>query len=182
MSTISKNYFGGRKRLDKINLMSFKSSADCGEKIIFQHTILDAANNYLFFGLAENNGTSATEFWFAYEYFYRIRSYDPDTWKDSRIMKTTAMNYNTKRRETNTVELTDIQMKAMCFDMHFNISNIRLSMDTFLRWLKLERTNIVETNWDQINTYLTSLQTQNHDTLSLDILTKQKILISPENP
>ena len=156
----------GRRRLDKINLMNFKRSSDAPEKIMFQHTILDAANSYLTFGLVDQNGTKPSEFWFSYEYFYRVRSYEPDTWKSCR-----------------TEDISDGQIKAMCFDNHFNISNIRLSMDTFLRWLKRERTSIVDQNFQQIKTYLTQLQPPNHDTINLiDDSTLRQILISPESP
>jgi hypothetical protein len=182
---MSKSAFGGRKRLDKIDLLTYKRSIDAPEKIIFQQTILDAANNYLFFGIAEKNGTSLSEFWFAYEYFYRVRSSDPKTWPSSKLLKTTAIDESLNKRTTKIVELTDAQMKAMCFDMHFYISNIKMSIDSFLNKLNLIRTKSIEDNWPQIKSYIISQQTKNHAILNLKNSSEQewkKILISPESP
>jgi hypothetical protein len=178
------NAYAGHARLDKINLMDFKSSADTPEKILFLQTILDAAHQYLFFGLSGRNGTTAQGFWFSYEYFYNVRSTLPDTWKDSRIVYTKAYDDLLKRQIKRKQILTDNQLKAMCFDTQYDVANIPYSMDYFLRSLKTLRNQIVTDNIIQINKYLQTLKpsTQNHPNHDIITLDTKRVLVSPESP
>jgi hypothetical protein len=182
---MSKRPFADRERLDKLDLRTFRSSRDAPEKVLFQHTILDAANNYLFFGLVPKNRCTVSEFWYAYEYFYRIRSYDRLTWADANILKVTAIDETINKRVTTTTTLSDLQMQAMCFDTHYTLANIQMPIETFLTGLRRERRIIIEENWNQINKQLKQLNQNNpnHGIIKpLKISERKRILLSPESP
>jgi hypothetical protein len=66
------NPFGGRMRLDRLNLMELLNPGDPSEKALFLQTMTDAIHNYMFFGLGRN-GPQQKEFAFACEYLFRIR-------------------------------------------------------------------------------------------------------------
>lgn len=183
---MSKRAFGGRPRLDKLDLMSLLKPNDPAEKIIFLHTIVDALNNYLYFGLAARNGTTAAEFWYDHEYFFRVRSYERATWENTANVKVTAVDEISGHRKTTNQKLTDEQLMAMCFDTHFHLVDIKISLNRFLKMLKSTRNDIINENWEQINAYLTSLELKSYPSspnpFPLSIEEKKRILLSPENP
>jgi hypothetical protein len=127
---MSKNSFGGRKRLDHLDLMKFRLPNSTPEQMLYLATIQDAAHNYLFYGLGRN-GTSLEEFWSSYRYFFIIKRKD--------IAK---------------------ELKPYAFDSHYEESGLSqyLTIDNFVSYLKNTRRAILRENKEQVKTYIATVQ------------------------
>lgn len=145
---MSKNSFGGRKRLDHLDLMKFRPANTSPEKMLYLATIQDAAHNYLFYGLGRN-GTSADEFLAAYKYFFVVQSTDPSTWPTDISISDTEQEGSYTRE----------QIQAMCFDVQFEHSGFRelISIHKYKCDLIRQRKEILAENWDQVKSYIKSI-------------------------
>jgi hypothetical protein len=170
---MAKNPFGGRPRLDRLDLMECLEQNAPQEKVLFLQTITDAIHNYLFSFLGRN-GTTAEEFAFACQYLFHVRSTDPSTWSE----------------EVKNSDLTPAQIRDMCFDTHYEFSGLSslMSMDRFLKQLKETRQNIIEENQSQIFEYLGKLYSKaceeayNGHQLPLPLQDRIQILTQPADP
>jgi hypothetical protein len=183
------NPFGGKTRLDRLDLMQFLGSGTPDEKIIYLATIQDAVHNYLFFALGRN-GTSAEEFAAASEYFFHIRSHWPESWCHCHHVKTTTMEAG--KRHVQIHDLSDEELMNMCFDRHYEYAGLDrlMTMDRFLACLKRERCAILTKNWDQVLAYVETLRHRDlgyvptGEQLPLRIWAsdEQAILVEPTGP
>jgi hypothetical protein len=160
---MSKNAFGGKLRLDRLDLMESLSTNLSGVSVLYLSTIKDAVHNYLFFALGRN-GTSADEFSAACLYFFRIRSFLPDTWEGSKMRRITEVDSEGKR-VSKQVEFTDEQLKLMCFDVHYDYSGLgsAMAIDRFLKLLKEERKEILQQNEEQVRAYVEEIRAKELD-------------------
>jgi len=155
--------FGGHGRLDKCvltgpsmvgeHLYDVVSNAE-GERTLWVQVILDAANNYLFFGLGRN-GTTAEEFWYACEFLFRVRAAKPETWQSTpQVVSETYLDEQSGRRVTRSTEYSENDIKAMCLDTIWNHLDFPMSLEIFCARLKTERHSIIRANNRQIWDYL----------------------------
>ncbi len=173
-----RNAFGGRLRLDNLNLMEALDTNAPQEKVLFLQTITDAVHNYLFFGLGKN-GTSAQEFAHACEYLFNVRSFDASTWHTESL-----------RRTRSKVDLTDNEYRSMCFDIHYEYSGLStyMTIDRFLSWLKKERKRLLEDNSNQVFGYMLELykkaceEASDGHQLPLPLFDYIDILVCPKTP
>lgn len=107
-----------------------------------------SVHDYLFFGLGKN-GITPERFLEAYLYLFKVRGQDPSTWDVHTIAKS--------RRVVSPDEI-----KAKCFDTHYDLSGVSQNMDItiFLNKLVLRRTSIVNDNLKQITTYMSQYRVQ----------------------
>jgi hypothetical protein len=177
-----RNPFGGRTRLDRLNLMELLETNAPQEKILFLQTITDAIHNYLFFGLGRN-GTTAQEFAYACEYLFRVRACAPETWN----MEVQA---GKKRRTSSKQNLSDSQYRSMCFDIHYEYSGLStyMPLDRFVSWLKQERRHLLDENAPQVAGYMLELyfkaceQASLGHQLPLPIFDYVDTLVCPKTP
>lgn len=190
---MSPNAFAGRQRLDQIDLAAFRTPETTPEQLILLTTISDAVSSYLFFGLGRN-GTCAEEFAYACRYLFEIRSTNPDSYQDGRIIS----QYKTLddgRRMLQKIYLTDTQIRQYTFDAHYEDSGMSrlLPMDRFLSRLRKERKEILTKNWDQVQRYLAHLRERDYMrmcnreqlTLNIEPSTQEQMLESlvyPKSP
>lgn len=184
-----KRPFGGNVRLDRIDFMDYARGSDDPFKLLYLKVISDAASDFLFFGLGKN-GCVAQEFWFAHEYFFQCRSYDPTTYEHSRYLRNSYVDEDLKCRVTKEIALTDNELKLSCFDRHFVTAGLDsfISFDQFLVWLRERRQQILEESKEQVNTYLDLLQAtslrrvpNSQVPYKLNTLDRFKILTQPES-
>lgn len=169
---MAKNPFGGRPRLDRLDLMECLEQNAPQEKVLFLQTITDAVHNYLFSFLGRN-GTSPDEFAFACQYLFYVRADDPSTWSEESIQE----------------GLTPGQIRDMCFDTHYEFSGLSslMCMDRFLKQLKETRESIIKENQEQIFDYLGKLYTKaceeahNGHQLPLPLQDRIQILTLPQS-
>jgi hypothetical protein len=149
------NPFGGRVRLDLIDLVEFRVPNQPAEMVLFLECIKDSVFNYLFFALGRN-GTSLDEFWWAMEYLFRVRSFDPTTWQGAKSARVTTVDKRSGKRSVRFECLNDETVRMMCFDIHYELSGLArlMSMDRFLAGLKFTRRQIVRENRSQIDKYI----------------------------
>lgn len=154
---MSPNSFGGRKRLDHLDLMSYRASATSPEKMLYLATIQDAAHNYLFFGLGRN-GTSADEFASACRYFFEIRSTDPNTWPKDMVIR------EAKDLTEPPDTYTKSQVEGMCFDTHLSYAGLSdiISLDMFIKGLQDERRRVLARNWAQAKAYINQIHLKSY--------------------
>jgi hypothetical protein len=155
-----RNAFGGHCRLDKLEVSALANGNGSGEELLFRAVIVEAVNSYLFFGLGRN-GFVSDEFLWSADYFFSADSEQPETWNPERnVQVSDVANGHGKGKDRKFVDLTDDEMKAMCFDRHYALSGLCRSM-TILRFRKLlaeKRRAIVMGNLSQISEYLRSLR------------------------
>jgi len=157
------NAFGGHHRLDKCDLMGPSLLGDVlvdvvsgasPERMIWLTSIKDAVQNYLPWGLGKN-GTTDDEFWFACEYLFNVRASESETWANApRNITQTYHDESLSRRVTRKVELSEIQVKAMCIDVAWDHLAFPVTLDAFCDELKEERLKIVRKSWGQIRAFL----------------------------
>ena len=143
---MSKNAFGGRKRLDNRRFLEdLLELVEPSQELPFRH-ILDCANSFLFFGLGRN-GTTEDEYYSSYLYFYKVRSNDPSTWQD------------VPEKGSRGHRLLMEEIREQCFDRHYEASGLEeyWSMDYFLKMLMKERRKLIELNRDQVRDYFAAL-------------------------
>lgn len=150
------NPFGGEDCINRIDLLDLMGADDDPEKILYCCVIQDAASNYLYAFLGKN-GTSAEEFFAAWQYFFKVKSSDRASWDHHRNIKHI---YN--RRGKRVVEshyLTDSELELMCFDKQYEMSGLAeyLHIDRFRSQLKEKREKILKNNWDQVVAYVKAL-------------------------
>ena len=146
------------ERIDRINLMDYLPANSPPEKVLFARIIQDAASHYLF-AFLEKNGTSAEEFFAAYQYFFKVVSTDMESWNHHRTIKNSFTQRGQKVVDNR--YLNDNEMKLMCFDKHYDLSGLSdyLHIDRFRNKLKERRRAIISRpeNWEHIKTYVKSL-------------------------
>jgi hypothetical protein len=154
------------QRLDRFDLIKYIQHQECleggkipHEQLIWLVQVQSAANDWLFFGLSEKNGITVDKFWEAHRYLHLVRSTAPDTWS-SRVLRATYEDEVTGKRKTEIIHLSDNQMRAGCFDVHYELSGLAKHMhpDRFLGKLKSMRELLVRQNWDTINERLDFMQ------------------------
>lgn len=184
-----RNPFGGRTRLDRLDFTGLAKG--CEQKVLYLQTITDAVHNYLFFGLGRN-GTTAEEFAYACEYLFHIRASDASTWpadadKLDLFLEGSA---GPGKPTVVSVDLTDCQLMAMCFDTHYEFSGLsnHMPMDKFLTWLVRTRTQIITDNAAQVDEYLNYMYSRacqaakpGHQ-LPLPMFDRHATLIRPSSP
>lgn len=175
------NKFGGRRRLDKIDLIKSKTSQDSNESVLFRQVILDAVHQYLFFGLASKNGTSREEFFYATEYLFKINSVNKKTWPLARVIKIKDPEMKGRRKHRK-VKLSDEDIKLMCFDMHYQMADFKTPIDVFKKNLLSTRRQILTENKPSVLSYLSSLMTKNNYNHGYSITDVIDILTLPNNP
>lgn len=150
------NPFGGEDRIDRINLLDFLEPNAAPSKVLFLNVIQDAASNYLYAFLGKN-GTSAEEFFYAHQYFFKVESKDRTSWDHHRDVNIIYTYQGKKIIESRF--LTDSELQFMCFDWHFVLSGLENYMDInkFREGLKTKRRKILTENWPQVQTYVESL-------------------------
>lgn len=153
---MSANPFGGEERIDRINLLEFLEPNAPPEKVLYCCIIQDAASNYLYAFLGKN-GTSAEEFFSAWQYFFKVESTKRVTWDHHRTIKHSYLYRSQKVTEHR--YLTDSELQMMCFDKHYDASGLSNYMDIgkFRAGLKAKRRQILSTNWEQIQNYVDRL-------------------------
>lgn len=153
---MSSNPFGGEERLDRINLMEFLEATAPADKVLFLRIIQDAASNYLYAFLGRN-GTSAEEFFYTHQYFFKILSTDKSTWGSNRTIKHISIDGNKKIYQKRILE--DNELRLMCFDKQFELSGLSdyMHIDRFKAALKKKRRRILTNNWEQVTAYVTSI-------------------------
>jgi hypothetical protein len=139
--------------------MEYASGTDDPYKLLAIRIISDAASNYLYWGFGRN-GTTIEKFWEANEYFFRVRSNDPESWKDARYMRKMVIDPVTGKKRFVNEELSDETLKLGCFDRHYELSGLDnlMTLDKFTRWLAIRREELVRENEDQINEYVELLK------------------------
>lgn len=150
------NPFGGEDRIDRINLLEFLESNIPSDKVLYSCIIQDAASNYLYAFLGKN-GTSAEEFFAAWQYFFKVESTNKSSWDHNRTIKHSYISRGQKVTETH--QLTDDELKLMCFDKQYELSGLHKHMhiDKFRLLLRTKRQRIVKDNLAQITSYVNSL-------------------------
>lgn len=123
---------------------------------MYARIIQDAASNYLYAFLGKN-GTSTEEFFAAWQYFFKVTSTNKVSWDHHRTIKISYIQKGVKVSENR--YLSDNELQLMCFDKHYEFSGLSDYMDIskFLSGLKNKRTKILQDNWEQVSTYITSL-------------------------
>jgi hypothetical protein len=112
----------------------------------------DVLNNYLFYGLG-NNGTCIEEFWSSVEFLFNVRSYLPETWKNSRVLSDNYFNTD-KVKIQRRIVLTDKELRLMCADQMWELLEFPLSFSSFIIKIKAQREKIIVNNWEQVIKYL----------------------------
>lgn len=104
--------------------------------------------DYLFFGLG-NNGITPERFLEAYLYLFKVRGQDANTWDVHHISKSNKV-------------VSPNEIKAKCFDTHYDIAGIskKMEIETFLDKLKARRQKIIHGNLKQITTHLSQYRAQ----------------------
>jgi hypothetical protein len=177
------------ERLDKIDFMEFLQANVPAERVMYLQTIVDAIHNYLFFGLGRN-GTSAEEFAYACQYLFYIRAADPGTWANARIMQVAEQDAKIPgKHNLMRYELSSAQVRAMCFDTHYEFSGLGRLMPIarFVAMLKAKRATILKENTHQVNQYMLDLnkrrmasaKTADYVPSGLDPIA---VLTQPKNP
>lgn len=153
---MSANPFGGEDRIDRINLLDYLEPNAAPSKVLFLNVIQDAASNYLYTFLGKN-GTSAEEFFYAYQYFFKVESKNRGSWDHHRSVNIIYTYQGKKIMESRS--LTDSELQFMCFDWHFVLSGLENYMDInkFRDGLKAKRRKILTANWPQVQAYVESL-------------------------
>jgi hypothetical protein len=159
---MSKNPFGGFPRLDKCNLQGPSTiggevvdvvSDTPGEITMILETFKDAINNYLFYLIGEQNGTTVEEFFWAAEFLLRVRSDKPETWEGARYMRTVYKDEATGKRITRAVALTDEQLMMSCADRMYDLTRLPElygPFEDFVAALREQRRLRLSTNWQQV--------------------------------
>ncbi len=153
---MSANPFGGEDRIDRINLLEFLEPNCPPDKVLFSCIIQDAASNYLYAFLGKN-GTSAEEFFSAWQYFFKVESTNRESWDHNRTVKISYSHRGQKIVENR--YLTDNELQLMCFDKHYDMSGLSTYMhiEKFRKGLKDKRRRILSDNWEQVQAYVSSL-------------------------
>jgi hypothetical protein len=153
------NPFGGNARLDRIDFLDYASGTDSPWKLLYLKVISDAVSDYLYFGLGKN-GTVADDFFYATEYFFKCRSFLPETWKHANSMRHAYVDEVSGKRVSSHLTLTDEELRQACFDRHYEIAELHnlMPFDQFIEWLKVRRSEILEENKAQVNAYIDLLQ------------------------
>ncbi len=151
-----KNPFGGEERIDRINLLEFLESNATPDKVLYSCIVQDAVSNYLYAFLGKN-GTSAEEFFSAWQYFFKVVSTDKSSWNHHRTIKLIYINRGERVVENR--YLTDNELQLMCFDKHYDLSELskHMHIDKFRAKLKTKRRKILNENWEQVKAYINTL-------------------------
>lgn len=150
------NPFGGEDRIDRINLFDYLEPNVAPDKVLYSRIIQDAASNYLYAFLGKN-GTSAEEFFSAWQYFFKVTSSNRKSWDHHRTIK---LSYTRKGRKiTENRYLNDNELQLMCFDKHYDYSGLaeHMHIDKFRSGLKAKRRKILIDNWQQVQDYVQTL-------------------------
>lgn len=150
------NPFGGEERIDRINLLEYLEPNAAPDKVLFARIIQDAASNYLYAFLGKN-GTSAEEFFAAWQYFFKVSSDNRSSWDHHRTIKNTFTRQGQKVIEDR--YLLDSELQLMCFDKHYDLSGLAdyMHIDRFRSNLKIKRRRILTSNWEQVQNYVHAL-------------------------
>jgi hypothetical protein len=175
----SPNAFGGFNRLDNVDLRPLRSAIASPESVLYLHVIMDAAHNYLFYGLCNNNGTTLEEFFYSYEYFFKVKSGDLERYSECKNV--TKEYYEDGHHIVDNVELTLKEYDLMCFDMHIKLSGMKCSAEQFTTKLKNTRKAILKQNWQQVNKHFNDLNADG-DQYRLVFVDRYKILLEPQSP
>lgn len=194
METISRggmcsNPFGGEDRIDRINLLDFLEPNCSGDKVLYSCIIQDAASNYLYAFLGKN-GTSAEEFFAAWQYFFKVESTNRVSWDHHRTIRQSFIQRGEKI--SRSLYLDDNDLKTMCFDRHYEMSGLSkyMHIDKFREGLKARRSKIVTDNLEQIQGYINSLyqhelsQISDGQQVPLQVWNEDliKVLVDPPSP
>lgn len=157
------------QRLDRLDIVSWVASEECinggevpGEQLLWLVEIQTIVNDWLFFGLAEKNGCTVEKFWEANEYLWRVRSTSPETWQNARILRVTYFDESIGKRRTEHIQLSNEQLKAMCFDTHYDMAGLSNSMpmEVFLENLRKRRALLLKENKEQVTKFVALKQEQ----------------------
>lgn len=155
------NPFGGRGRLDKLDISALAGGADHGLEVLARTVITGAVTEYLFFGLGRN-GMVAQEFIHAYDYLFAVRADQPETWSHARelVVQDDRKGGNQRRRAQKVLTLSDDELRGLTFCHWYELAGLHRAMPIakFRRLLMAERRSIVTDNLGQIEMYLRSLR------------------------
>jgi hypothetical protein len=141
-------------KLEELNLLEGAPANYDRSKLPWLMLIKDATYCYQCFGLG--NAITPQEFWEAYCYLFRARSYDPDSWGD----RTRKVVYYSKKRATKSKKLSDNEMKLLCFDVHYELSGLAefCKLPEFLDKMKRKRKALVEDYCDELYGFIANKQ------------------------
>lgn len=180
---MTQNAFGGRKRIDQLDLMQYRNPDTTPEQLIYLNVIQDAANQYSIFGLGRN-GASVDNFIESYIYFFVADSRKPETWNPDRTV------YDVVRNEEGESfiprQLTDHEMILGCFDIHLTLSGSErlMSLDQWRQRLKELRRQTLVKSWPQVKSYIAFVRKHDYNklpegtdlALNLDGITDEELL------
>lgn len=173
--------FGHHTRIDKCDLQGPSLINDVlvdvasgiePERTLWTSVIAFAANDFLMFGLGRN-GSTRDEFWFSVEFFFHTRASRPATWQSSRVQREVIFDEALGRRVNRVQTIPDEALRAMCLDSIWAHLRFPLSLDTFLRRLRAERSELLSRNWQQVSHYLG---------LHRSFAECESVLVCPESP
>jgi hypothetical protein len=145
---------GAAARLDQLLFPAFLREGASPQQIVAIEVITRNVHQYLFFGLAERNGTNEDLFYEALVYLFDVRRDDPSTWPPERVIKTVVREDN--KKTTVEQEITDADIRIGCFETHYEFSGMDrlMPVSTFRLWLQRERRRLVELNREQAEEFL----------------------------
>lgn len=183
------NPFGGADRIDRINLLDFLEPNCSADKVLYSCIIQDAVSNYLYAFLGKN-GTSAEEFFAAWQYFFKVESTNRVSWDHHRTIKQSYIHRGDKI--TRDRYLTDSELQMMCFDKHYDLSGLseHMHIDRFRSKLKEKRYKVLSDNLQQVQSYIHSLyqhelsQIADGQQVPLQVWNEDllKVLVDPPTP
>jgi hypothetical protein len=161
---MSRNAFGGHTRLDKCNLRGPSeidgmlvdvASGISPERTIWCEVVADAVHQFKFYGLGKN-GTKrdGSEFWSACKFLFHVRADKPETWMPAKVLRETYYDEDLGRRASHVQTLSDDVLRAGCLDSIWAHLCFPMTLETFVRRLKAERRNLLQSNWKQVVKFL----------------------------
>ena len=134
----------------------YEGAKQSGFKLFALTQISKAYAEYMNFGIGDNGYKNPVRFFEASEFFFRTRSYEPDTWKDSPPITEVFTDPETGKRVKRTIVPPEETLRLQCFDKYYEFSGLNLYMpiDEFLWKLQAARRTWVIDNREQISTYL----------------------------
>ena len=143
----------------RIDFVAYAKGEECkdsarqtGEKL-FALTVIDCSTaDYLYFGLEEEGQHVPENFWSAVEFFFRIRSWDKETWCDSPPVEDMVSDPDTGKRSRRVIIPSPETLKLQCFDRYFEVAELdkHITIEAFLDNLKQRRINLLLENRTQV--------------------------------
>lgn len=163
-----KNPFAGNPSMNELDdewmAALFKGELTVDQTVALR-VIKMSVRDYLYFGLGANHITPE-RFLEAYSYLFKVRGQDSKTWGDCTISERFRTLDGVSETRKGTVQSEEV--KAKCFDTHYDLSglSVYLPISGFLRKLKQKREVIIKTNEKQMLAYMDEYRRQEWRTLA----------------